>query len=204
MSYWDMVSGVYDLFERLYNKKCYDNMGVRVAQEIDVGDVVLECACGTGSISRAVAKKCARLIATDMSVNMMRRARKNCRGCDNILFRKADIMSLNVGDGRFDKVIAGNVIHLLDEPYKAIDELLRVCKTGGKVIIPTYINMGNDSSEWLIKLIDFTGAHFAKNFDMEGYKRFFEEGGYDAEFDIVDGRMQCALAVITKKRSSRI
>ena len=43
-------------------------------------------------------------------------------------------------DGQFDKVIAANVIHLLDEPFKALAELDRVCKPGGQIIIPTYIN----------------------------------------------------------------
>ena len=43
-------------------------------------------------------------------------------------------------DGLFDKVIAANVIHLLDEPLKALAALDRVCKPGGQIIIPTYIN----------------------------------------------------------------
>ena len=134
-SFWDRIAGVYDLFERAYNRRCYDGTGLRVAQEIEPEDIVLECACGTGSISKPVAEKCRKLIATDMSVNMMKRARKNCSGCGNITFRRANIMSVNVRDNTFDKVVAGNVIHLLDEPYKAVNELLRVCKKGGKVII---------------------------------------------------------------------
>ena len=56
-SFWDKIAGVYDLFERAYNRKCYDGTGERVAKEIDSGDIVLECACGTGSISKPVAKK---------------------------------------------------------------------------------------------------------------------------------------------------
>ena len=199
MVFWDMISGVYDLFEKLYNKKCYDGTGMRVAQEINENDIVLECACGTGSISKPVAKKCRKLFATDMSVNMMKRAKKNCMECTNIVFKKADIMSLKIKDNCFDKVIAGNVIHLLDEPYKAVDELMRVCKSGGKVIIPTYINAGKSSSELLVKIFNFAGAHFTNQFDLESYKDFFVRGGYDAEIDIVDGHMPCAIAIITKK-----
>lgn len=81
-----------------------------------------------------------------MSVNMMKRAGKNCSECNNIVFRKANIMSINAKDDTFDKVVASNVRHLLDEPYKAVDELIRVCKKGGKVIIPTYINTEINSS----------------------------------------------------------
>ena len=52
MVFWDMISCVYDLFEKIYNGRCYDGTGVRVAQEINKNDIVLECACGTGSISK--------------------------------------------------------------------------------------------------------------------------------------------------------
>ncbi|MBR4628677.1 MAG: class I SAM-dependent methyltransferase [Ruminococcus sp.] len=197
-SFWDRIAGVYDLFERTYNRRCYDTTGIRVAQEISPEDIVLECACGTGSISKPVAKKCRVLIATDMSVNMMKRARKNCSGCGNVSFRRADIMSLNVSSCTFDKVIAGNVIHLLSEPYKAVDELLRVCKNGGKVIIPTYINMTKRSSRWLIKLFDLAGAHFKGQFDLRSYEEFFIKVGYNVSFDVVEGRMPCAVAIITK------
>ena len=77
---------------------------------------------------------------------------------------------------------------------------MRVCKKGGKVIIPTYINMGKSDSELLIKLFSFCGAHFTKQFNEESYKQFFIDGGYsNVEFDMVEGRMPCAVAIITKE-----
>lgn len=198
MLFWDLISGVYDLFERLYNKKVFDGTGVRVAKEIDENDDVLECACGTGAISVHLAPKCRRLTATDFSTGMLRQTEKNCQKFNNVRLRHADITHLKVRDESFDKVVAGNVIHLLDDPCKAIDEMLRVCKKGGRVVIPTYINMGKKDSELLIKLFSVAGAHFTKQFDMESYKRFFKDNGYDAEFDLVDGRMPCAIAILTK------
>lgn len=198
-SFWDIISGVYDVFERLYNRKCYDGTGARTAQEIESGDRVLECACGTGAISVHLAGRCRTLRATDYSVNMLRRAAKNCRSFGNIRFCRADICDLDCRDGYFDKVVAGNVIHLLDEPYMAVDELLRVCKKGGKVIIPTYLNVGKKSSELLIKIFNFAGANFTKQFTYDSYKKFFADGGYEnVTFDLVEGRMPCALAIITK------
>ena len=197
-TFWDRIAGVYDFFERAYNRRCYDGTGERVAQEIDAEDIVLECACGTGSISKSVAKKCRKLIATDVSSNMMKQARKNCADRRNVVFRKENIMSIKAKDNSFDKVVAGNVIHLLDEPYKAVDELLRVCKKGGKVIIPTYINIEKQASEFIIKMFDFAGAHFTKQFDRMSYEDFFLDRGYNVRFDVVEGKMPCAVAIITK------
>ena len=36
-------------------------------------------------------------------------------------------------------MVAANVIHLIEHPEIALNELLRVCKKGGEVIIPTYL-----------------------------------------------------------------
>ncbi len=196
---WDKFAGIYDISETLYNKEVYTNLGKRVAQEIDEGDLVLECACGTGAISKYIAPKCRLLVATDLSKGMMVEAQKNCDNLTNIKFRYADIMHINCRDERFDKAVAGNVIHLLDEPYKAINELLRVCKTGGKVIIPTYINKENASQELVADALRLAGVDFRHEFTFESYKEFFREGGYEnVRFDVIRGRMDCALAIITK------
>ena len=58
---------------------------------------------------------------------------------DNVKVEKGNILHLNYADETFDKVIAANVIHLLEHPEIALGELLRVCKKGGEVIIPTYL-----------------------------------------------------------------
>ena len=87
--FWDNVSGLYDLFETIYNGKVYRGLGRKVAEEIASDDVVLECACGTGAISRIIAPKCRKLIATDFSVGMLRQAARNCRACDNVRDRKS-------------------------------------------------------------------------------------------------------------------
>lgn len=199
--FWDTFAGVYDLFENAYNGKVNREFTTRVASYINSGDQVLECACGTGMISSKVAPKCERLIATDFSQNMLKKASKKCRKYSNASFEFGNIMELNFEDESFDKVIAGNVIHLLDEPYKAIGELLRVCKVGGKVIIPTYVTgEGKAKGSKLIKLFKKIGGNFKVEFNSESYKEFFKKGGIEvSEFNMVEGRMGCYIAVIEKK-----
>ncbi len=51
--------------------------------------------------------------------------------------KKTDILSLNEPDGSCAKVVDANVIHLPDEPEKALSELARVCRADGTLIIPT-------------------------------------------------------------------
>jgi len=198
--FWDQVSGLYDFFETVYNGKVYRGLGERVAAEIGLNDTVLECACGTGAISRYIAPKCKKLIATDFSVGMLRQARKNCRNYSNVKIRRADMTHIKCRDNRFDVVVAGNVIHLLEDPFAAVKELERVCKPGGKIIIPTYINASAGVNKKAVQLLTLAGANFKRQFDMDSYRKFFEDAGYEnVTYDIVSGRMPCAVAVITKQ-----
>lgn len=198
--FWDKVSGLYDFFETIYNGRVYQGLGKRVAEEIEQNDIVLECACGTGAISKYIAPKCKLLIATDFSRGMLKQASKNCRKYNNIKMKRADMTQLKCGDGRFDKVIAGNVIHLLEDPYAALKELERVCKTGGKIIIPTYVNMSSEVNQKAVHLLELIGANFKRQFDIDFYKQFFEDAGYkNVDYFVVHGRMPCAAAVITKE-----
>lgn len=197
--FWDRVASVYDLFEDVYNRKVYRGTGKTVAAEIRPTDEVLECACGTGAISVVIAPACRHLIATDYSEGMLRQAAKKTRQYGNVEVCRADMTRLDFEEGRFDAVVAGNVIHLLDDPVCAVRELMRVCRPGGKMIIPTYINIYNGRPSRLVKLFEKAGAHFKQQFDLEGYKRFFEEAGYkDAAYHVVEGKMPCAVAVIRK------
>lgn len=197
--YWDRVAKLYDIFEGVVNKKVYEETGKRVSEEIVSDDRVLECACGTGAISKYVAPKCYYLTATDFSKKMLIQTDKKLRRFANVTIEQADITKLCYEDESFDKVIAGNVIHLLEDPYAALDELFRVCKSGGEVIIPTYINESGDKRGFLVRLLGKSGAGFKRQFDMESYIKFFEDAGHMvATFDVVEGRMSCAIAVIEK------
>lgn len=197
--FWDKVAGIYDLVETVYNGRVYKNLGKRIAKEMEAGDVVLECACGTGAISRHIAPTCKLLIATDFSGGMLRQAAKNCRNYDNVRIRRADMMRLKCRDNRFDKVVAGNVIHLLEKPEDAVRELERVCRPGGRIIIPTYINASEGTNERAVRLFEAAGVNFKRQFDMESYQKFFKDAGYrNVEYDVIDGRMPCAVAIITK------
>ena len=138
--FWDQVAGVYDIFVNIINRKTHKKLKKIVSDLIEPDDVVLECACGTGLLSAVIARKCRLLTATDFSGNMLKKAEKNCTAFHNITFTKADITALAFPDCSFDKVVAGNVIHLLDNPLTALGELNRVCKDGGMLIIPTYVD----------------------------------------------------------------
>ena len=199
--FWDNVAGIYDIFVNVINRKTHRKLRRIVASLIEPGDTVLECACGTGLLSAVIAEKCGRLTATDFSEKMLKKAEKNCRDFRNITYAQADITALSFADGSFDKVVAGNVIHLLDNPLTALGELNRVCKDGGMLIIPTYMNKDDKGkTSGFAGAVGKAGADFKREFTMESYKQFFLEAGYpDVKVTLADGRIPCAVAVMGKK-----
>lgn len=198
--FWDYIANFYDFFENLYNSKVNQELCKKVAERMSANDNVLECACGTGMISIHIATKCRSLIATDFSQGMLAKSRKRCKNIKNIRVEKANILQLEYPNESFDKVVAANVIHLLNQPDIAISELIRVCKKGGKIIIPTYIiTKEHGISTILIRLINHFTKTFLYQFNEQSYKNFFKKLGYSQiDFEVINGRTACCIAVITK------
>lgn len=200
--FWDNVAWVYDIFANVINRKANRQLCATVEQFISPTDEVLECACGTGLLSEGIARRCKSLIATDFSAKMLRQAERKCRKYSNITWEQANILQLRFPDECFDVVVAANVIHLLEDPYKALQELDRVCKKGGRMIIPTYMN-GTDrgTTNGVSSAIGKVGADFKREFTLKSYQQFLTAAGYPhAEYTLCQGRIPCAVALLEKQK----
>ena len=198
--FWDKIACVYDVFANIINRETNIKLCNVVDGEISSIDDVLECACGTGLLTKAISEKCNSLIATDYSIKMLRTAERKLKKYQNIKFECVDIMKLPYPNNSFDIVVAGNVIHLLNDPIKAIQELDRVCRLNGKIIIPTYMNknsVGNVDN--VSNSINKLGVDFKRKFNKEKYMSFFKDLGYqDVRYIECTGRIPCVVAVIKK------
>ena len=198
--FWDNVAWVYDVFAYVINRKANKRLCDLIGGMITPSDNVLECACGTGMLSEVIAAKCKSLTATDFSEKMLERAERKNRKYRNAKFEKADITQLGYADEAFDVVVAANVIHLLDDPYAALRELDRVCRDGGRIIIPTYMNRTKKGdTNKVTGAIAKAGADFKREFTEETYKEFIAGAGYEnVSYTFCDGKIPCAVAVIHK------
>lgn len=197
---WDRVAGIYDIYTYFINGKVNRKLCEEVEGLIDKGDRVLECACGTGLLSFGIAKNCKELIATDYSVKMLKQTQKKCGHLNNITIEEADIKNLQYESDSFDKVVAGNVIHLFENPIFILKELERVCRKGGKIIIPTYIGYDDYGKiNVLVGILEKMGFSFSKKYNSESYKKIFVEAGYiNPEFILIEGKIPCSIAIIEK------
>ena len=202
--FWDRVAWVYDVFANGINRRANRAMCAAVAEQIGPEDEVLECACGTGLLTGAIAARCRALTATDFSGKMLAQAERKYAKCGNVQFAQADITKLDYPDGHFDAVVAANVIHLLDEPLQALRELDRVCRSGGRLIIPTYMNRtAKGTTNRVSGAIGRAGADFKREFTLESYQAFFTAAGYTgARYTLCEGRIPCAVAVLKKQEAA--
>lgn len=96
---------------------------------------LLDVGAGPGTISVSLAKYIPEgtVTATDISDQVLQQARDhaNATGCTNIHFQIADAYSLPFPDNTFDIVHVSQVLAHLNEPVKALKELIRVCVPGG-------------------------------------------------------------------------
>ena len=195
--FWSRIAGIYDLIENIYNGKANARTTDYVASLMDKDDRVLECACGTGMFSVKIAPNVRELTATDFSDGMLKKTRKKCRNFSNVKVANGDITALDYADDQFDKAVAANVIHLLDDPKKAIDELRRVTKPGGTIVIPTYIHFSRSVAA---DLFNKAGAGFKRHFDENTYREFFADMGINnVRYQVCEGRMACDVAVFENR-----
>lgn len=199
--FWDTIAWAYDIFANVINRKANRALCAAVEKFVFPADDVLECACGTGLLTGVIAPRCKSLVATDFSTKMLQRAARKYGKYRNVRFEQANILRLPYPDECFDTVVAANVLHLLDAPHQALHELDRVCKTGGKIILPTYMNQTDSGkTNGVSEIIGKAGADFKREFTLDTYKQFFSDAGYtDADYILCAGRIPCAVAVLRKK-----
>ncbi|SIT68030.1 demethylmenaquinone methyltransferase [Microbacterium sp. RU33B] len=99
------------------------------------GQRILDLAAGTGASSVALARSGADVVAADFSRGMIAEGRRRHGGIPNLSFAEADATDLPFGDAEFDTVTMSFGLRNVNEPKKALRELLRVTKPGGRLVV---------------------------------------------------------------------
>jgi len=110
-------------------------------------EAVLDIGCGAGVEAIIAAKltgPSGTVTGIDLVPEMLTRASENARlaGVDNVTFRESSAEQLPFPDNSFDVVISNGVFNLVVDKVKALGEVLRVLKPGGRFMLADQVLAG--------------------------------------------------------------
>lgn len=150
--HYDLMNDAMSLgMHRLWKKIAIDLLKPRP------GEHILDLAAGTGDLTRAIAKRIAptgKVTASDINPNMLEKGREKCLDTgifNQIEFVIADAQALPFDDNTFDAVTISFGLRNVPEPAKALKEMARVLKPGGRALV---LEFSKPAHAWLEKLYD--------------------------------------------------
>lgn len=118
------------VYDEFFVPALFGRFAEQVAEAADVGsnDAVIDVACGTGALTRAVATRTSGSVTgVDISPDMLRVARRH--GGDT-QYQEADAQSLPFETDRFDLAVSQFGVMFLPDPAAGVAEMARVATRG--------------------------------------------------------------------------
>ena len=98
---------------------------------------VLEIGCGTGAISRIIARRpgVAQVVGVDPSSVLVAKARELATGISNVSFEEADGRHLPMDEETFDAAVLHRVVSHIPKPECVLAQASRVLRPGGSLAL---------------------------------------------------------------------
>lgn len=152
---------------------------VQMIRDVPETALVLDVGTGKGHLALAIARSGRKCISVDISDEEIHYAQLNAiyyRLDHLIQFKNQNAQNLNFDNNHFDVVMTAAFIHHLSDPEPVLNEFIRVCKPGGKIVI-------SDFNENGLKMVDKRhreegGVHHVYGWRMEKVQKWFEDRQY--------------------------
>jgi len=171
------VEGVYEKLAKVYDLTFGPTLhpGRIVALEgmgIKPGDRILEVGVGTGINVPLYPRNCD-VTGIDFSAKMLAKAHERVerKGLRNVSLFEMDAAQLAFPDSTFDIVYAPYVISVVPDPVQVVQEMRRVCRPGGKLVILNHFKSPNRLVSRLEQAISPFTVHigFKSDLDLPGF-----------------------------------
>ncbi len=174
--FWGHIAKIYN--RMFQNQKTYAKMYALMRESLSNDMKVLEIGTASGLMARAVADKVQSVHAIDFSEEMIKQAQA-ITTANNIVFSVQDGNALSFADQSFDCVIISNVLHIVQQPEKMLQEIKRVLKADGLLIAPTFVWK---EISWIGRLQKFVMERkkfpIYSEWNSQEYLDFLEENGF--------------------------
>jgi ubiquinone/menaquinone biosynthesis C-methylase UbiE len=111
--------------------------------------IVLDVACGAAHASEPIAPHVRQIVGVDLTPALLAIGAQRLRdaGIGNVLLQEANSESLPFLDESFDLVFCRASLHHFEHPERAIAEMVRVCRVGGRVVLMDLVAPAADVRE---------------------------------------------------------
>lgn len=137
-AYFDRVAPEWDVVGSAFARGAarWRALACLVPDELVVADV----GCGTGSMTRLLARSAARVVAIDHSDAMLARAQANLTEhapdrAARVEFRRGELDRLPLADGEVGAIFASLVLHHVPDLFAALREMRRALAPGGRLVV---------------------------------------------------------------------
>lgn len=147
---------------------------------LDPGHRVLDVATGGGHTAAALAGRCKRVVASDLTPSMLREARVLAaeRRAGNVVFTAADAEALPFRDAAFDRVTCRIAAHHFPDVQAAMSEMARVTRPGGRIGIIDSVVPGEPSLDAFLNEIEkVRDPSHVRSYRVEEWIEFFSGAG---------------------------
>lgn len=150
---------IYDIWAHFYDHTM--GRGVQRRQQLAIdrmniqpGQKILDVGIGTGLSLDLYPRHC-KVVGIDISEGMLGKASSRIEQYDYQFasLAVADALHLPFADSSFDHVFVTHVITVVSDPVRLIEEMRRVCKVGGKIVIVNHFLSGNRFAAALERLL---------------------------------------------------
>jgi ubiquinone/menaquinone biosynthesis C-methylase UbiE len=147
---WTEYDDIFDGCLARYNDALLD--GLRP------NDHVLDVGCGTGSITRAAARRAKTATGIDLSSQMLALAehRAKADGLDNVHFVHGDAQVHEFEQGSFDAIVSRAGVMFFGDPVAAFTNLRRALRPGGRLTALVWQPLA--ANEWMTALLSTINA----------------------------------------------
>jgi ubiquinone/menaquinone biosynthesis C-methylase UbiE len=160
-------------WDRLRDEQYGERFHLGALAALAQGDwTVGDLGCGTGETSATLAPFVNHIVAVDASAAMLQAARKRLQPFDNVDLRRGDLESLPIDDARLDAATLMLVLHYVPEPERALAEVSRVLKPGGRLIMVDMLPHDRDNYRQQM-------GHVWLGFSEEKMTRLLADAGFE-------------------------
>jgi ubiquinone/menaquinone biosynthesis C-methylase UbiE len=142
-----------------------------VTEDLYKDKVCLDAGCGQGAISSIISEKAKKLYSVDIGTQALEETKKRLNNKERVVLEKTSLLNLPFRDNSFDFIISNGVIHHTEDQRRALQELERVLKPGGEILLGLYGKKG------LLKHFIEGGSKVLRNIPYKSLKTFFEKLG---------------------------